>query len=445
MGGALEVSYRQIWRIAYPIMLGSIAEMVMNLVNTAFVSGLGDEAIGAVGLGGMWYLNFVMLALGLGIGAQIIMGRRNGEQQYREIGRVLDNNLYLFTILGLTMLGLMMAVSKPALRAFIHSDAVYSLAVDYVDIRMFGIVFVCISTCFRGFYVSTTRTKYLTAVAFSYASLNVVLDYLLIFGHWGLPAMGVSGAGVASLISEFFAAGVYIVLSLKKESLQKYAYFRFPAPDLKIIAQVLTKGSPLMLQNWVSFSSWFFFFLVIEKLGEGALAISSIVRSVYALYIVVMFAFANSTNTIVSNLLGEGKADDIPKMVGKILRFGGGFVLAIALANAFFSHSIISIFTQDDQLIQQGQRLLYIISVAMLIFMPAFTLLNVVTGSGDTKAAMWIELAAIAAYSAFILIFAKWYPQQLVIIWLCEPLYMLTIALGSAWRVRGGAWRHQHA
>ena len=136
------IKYSQIGQVAYPIIVGSLADNINTAINTAFVAHLGEVSVGAVGLGGLFYFNFAILALGLASGAQIIIGRRNGEGLLEDAGRIMTHGLVLFGGIGLMLLLLMYSFTPLLLRLFIHSDNIFHACLGYAKIRLFGIVFI---------------------------------------------------------------------------------------------------------------------------------------------------------------------------------------------------------------------------------------------------------------------------------------------------------------
>lgn len=121
-----KTSYSHILHIALPIILGGLAENIINVTDTAFVGRLGETALGAVGIGGLYYYTFVLIAVGLSQGAQILIGRRNGEKSYGEASALLDNALYAFTWIGIMLFLVLQVLSPVLLKLLIKSPEVYA-------------------------------------------------------------------------------------------------------------------------------------------------------------------------------------------------------------------------------------------------------------------------------------------------------------------------------
>ena len=436
-----SITYKNIWSIAFPIMIGSLADNINTAVNTAFVGNLGEVSVGAVGLGGLFYFNFAILAMGLAAGVQTIIGRRNGEENYEEAGRVISHGLLLFTGIALLMLGLMYFFAPALLRFIIHSDQIYNACVGYVRIRMFGIVFICLSICMRSFYIGITYTRVITLITFLSASLNVLFDYLLIFGNGPFKKYGINGAAYASIIAEATAFGGYMLFTAITPVFSKFKPFRFKKFNSAYIWNILKTGAPLMLQSWVSFSSWLLFFVLIEKIGARQLAISTILKNIYMLFLIPLWGFSAASNSLTANLIGQGQVEEVLHLLKKIAVMA---TLVVALPVVFcflFPEHIISIFTKRADLVYEAINPLRIVACALMLFPASFVYLNGVSGSGDTRSAMYIELITIAIYVSYFFSMARIFHASITTIWAAEIIYMTLMGTMSYLRMRGGKWK----
>ena len=304
-------SYRNIWKVAYPILISLVMEQMIGLTDTAFLGRVGEVELGASAIAIIYYMVLFMIGFGFSIGAQIIIGRRNGEGRFRDTGKVFWTGLYF--VLGLSgIIILLSEIFSPWMMKFmVSSPAIYDAALSYVRWRLPGMVFAFITAMFRAFYVGTTQTKTLTLNSIVMVGSNVLFNWILIFGKLGCPALGITGAAIGSSLAElvsliFFTAYTYIKCDREKYGLDKPA--RFEKEELKGMMPVCTWT---MIQHTISISTWFIFFLYIEHLGERALAISNITRSVSGLLWVVLQAFSSTCSTLVSNIIGEGHQDKV--------------------------------------------------------------------------------------------------------------------------------------
>ena len=198
-----KITYNRIWLVAYPIILGSIAQNIINFTDTAFLGRVGEIALGAGAIGGLFYLAVIMLGLGFGTGAQIIIARRLGEGKFKDIGEIVIHTIIFLTFLAILIFILLKYVSVDLLRFSIDSTAIYTDSIAFLDIRAYGIFFAFINMAFRSFYVGIAKTKVITYTTLVLAAVNIFLDYGLIFGNLGMPEMGIRGAALASVFVFF--------------------------------------------------------------------------------------------------------------------------------------------------------------------------------------------------------------------------------------------------
>ena len=204
-------SYRNIWKVAYPILISLIMEQMIGLTDTAFLGRVGEVELGASAIAIVYYMVLFMIGFGFSIGAQIIIGRRNGEGRFTEAGKVFWNGLYF--VLGLcgAIIILSEIFSPWMMRFMVSSDAVYEAALSYVRWRLPGMAFAFITAMFRAFYVGTTQTKTLTLNSVVMVLSNIIFNWILIFGHFGLPALGITGAAIGSSLAELMSLIFFIV------------------------------------------------------------------------------------------------------------------------------------------------------------------------------------------------------------------------------------------
>lgn len=435
------VKYKEIWNIAYPIILGSIAQNILSVTNTAFLGRVGEVELGAGAIGGVYYFVVVMLAWGFGIGLQIIVARRNGETNYTEIGRTIDHGIYFLVPLAIIMFSLMKFFSDGILGNVLESKEVVRATVEYINYRSYGIFFAFIHVLFRAFYVGVANTRVITYSTFLMAIVNAFLDYCLIFGNFGFPKMGIAGAGLSSIIAEAVAALYFIYYTRFKFSTAKYHLFHFIKFDVKLYLQIIRISIPMMLQNFLSLASWLAFFLLVEKMGEHELAISNIIRSFYMLMMIPMWGLAAAVNTLVSFLIGSKRQDEVMQLVYKVVVLcmaGVGFMVIIG---SFLPHFAVMIYTNDATLITEAMPVVHVVNVAALMLAAAFIFFSAVSGTGKTQVSFIIEVIVLVIYMAYtwyIIMVAK---GNISVVWAAECVYALILGSLSFLYLKSGKWK----
>jgi len=435
-------SYKDVWKVSLPIIVGLVAQNIMVAIDTAFLGRVGEVALGAGALGGLFYLAVVMLGIGFGSGIQILIGRRNGEKKYSHIGRIVDHAFYFLLSLALILFLVIFFLAPDLLKFFIKSEKIYFGTLEFLRFRSWGIFFAFINVIFTSFYVGVVKTRILTYSTIITAVTNTVLDYFLIFGNGGFPEMGIGGAALASSIAELVAAIYFFIRTFYFEDIPKFRLFRFTFFNSTLMKRMFRLSIPLMLQNFMSFSAWFIFFMIIERLGQHALAVSNICRSIYMLLIIPIWGFCSACNTLVSNTIGHGSFDNVIPLIKKISIICFLFTLFIALLNIIAPRYILSVYTNDASLIADSVKVLYVISVALIFFSVANVMFMGVSGTGNTKATFTFEIFAVSFYLITAYIFAVVFKTPVQYVWLAEFTYLIIIGTLSFIFLRSGKWKY---
>lgn len=436
-------SYRNIWKVAYPILISLVMEQMIGLTDTAFLGRVGEVELGASAIAIVYYMVLFMIGFGFSIGAQIIIGRRNGEGRFKDTGKVFWNGLYF--VLGLS--GIIILLSElftPWMMKFmVSSPAIYDAALSYVRWRLPGMVFAFCTAMFRAFYVGTTQTKTLTLNSIVMVLSNVVFNYILIFGKFGIPALGITGAAIGSSLAELVSLIFFIIYTRvgcdrRKYGLDKAA--RFEKDELKSMMPVCTWT---MIQHTISISTWLIFFLYIEHLGERALAISNITRSVSGLIWVVLQAFSSTCSTLVSNIIGEGHQDKVPSLIKRILKLSYGIVSVMIILFCLFPETIARIYTDIPDLITASVPAMVVMCSSYFLAVGGQVFFLAVSGTGSTKTAFRLELIALAIYMIYCTVIIGIMRLDVAICWTAEHVYSGALLICSWWYIRSGRWKNR--
>ncbi len=436
-------SYRNIWRVAYPILISMVMEQMIGLTDTAFLGRVGEIELGASAIGGIYYMVLFMIGFGFSLGAQIIIGRRNGEGNFKECGKVYWNGLYFLLGLAAVIIVSSELLSPWLMGYMVSSEGIYQGSLSYVSWRLPGMVFAFCTTMFRAFYVGTTQTKTLTFNSIVMVLSNIIFNYILIFGKLGLPALGITGAAIGSSLAELVSLIFFIVYTKRKCDKPKYGLDKVARPEPKVIREMMPVCSWTMIQHTVSISTWFIFFLYIEHLGERALAISNITRSISGLLWVVLQAFAATCSTLVSNMIGEGHQDKVPSLVKRVVKFGYYIVTVMIVLIFLFPELIARIYTDIPDLVSDSVPSVLVMTSAYLINVGAYTLFNAVSGTGSTKTAFKLELIALGFYVAYCTVIVGIMKLDVAICWTAEYVYAGVLLVCSYIYLKSGRWKNR--
>lgn len=434
---------KEIWRVTYPIFLGLLAQNVINVTDTAFLGRVGEVALGAAAMGGLLYICVYTIAFGFSVGSQILIARRNGEGNYRSVGPIMWQGTAFSFGMAVCLLILMYFSAAPLIRLLITSDSIYGATYEFFTWRIWGFLFAFVNVMFRGLYIGITRTKVLTMNAVVMALVNVVLDYALVFGELGLPEMGVRGAALASVIAEASSLLFFLLYTYYKVDLKKYGLNRFGQFDLSMVLRILRISCFTMVQYFLAMAIWFVFFMALERLGQRQLAVANIVRSVYVVLLIPVQALSTTANTLVSNLIGAGGSSGVVTLLHKISRMSFLIMVVCVGLCVAFPGSILSVYTNEEALLVESVSALYVVCGAMLIASLANVYFTGISGTGNTQAALVLEIFVQVFYALYIIVVGMVIQAPVDVCFTTEVIYYVLMLGSSLIYLKKAKWQNK--
>src|SRR5688572_5926049 len=306
----VEISNRQILKIALPITLALLVPQVNFVANTVFLGQLGESELGTAGITGVYYLVFALIGNGLNSGLQSLIARRAGENRPEEFGKMFAQSLWLACLFAATGILITYLFAPAFYSAALSHPYVRDEATEFMKIRIWGLPFLYFFQMGNALLVGTNNSRFMKYGFIIEAGFNILLDYLLIYGHWGMPKLGFDGAAVASVIAEAIGMIVVFLIILYKKFHIRFALFVHTRLNKPLFNLIFRQSSPLVLQFVLSVAAWLLFYILIEHYDtKRPLAISNTMRNVFAVFGVFTWAFAQTSNAMVSNIIGQGRKD----------------------------------------------------------------------------------------------------------------------------------------
>lgn len=434
-------SNKHIVKISTPILLSLLAQNIIQVIDTAFLGRVGEVELGASALAGIIYIALYTLGFGFSMGGQILIGRRNGERNFDKIGDIVIQGVLFLLVPAMLLIPVLKFASAQWLPLMFESQSVSAAVDDYLQWRVFGIVFAFTNVMFRAFYIGTARTKVLTLNAVVMALVNVIFDYGLIFGNFGLPEMGIAGAALASVIAEAVSTLFFFVYTAKTVDLDKYG-FRKIRFRWAVVKRILNISIFMMVQYLLSIVVWMFFFVFIENyLGERPLAATNIVRSFYNIFTIPSQALAATASTLVSNTIGAGRRDDVLPLLKRISLLSLGIMLCVMALGAIFPRTMIHIYTDNSSLINDTVAPLYVLISSLPFYALGSVLFSGVSGTGNTRTALAFEIFTLVFYVIYMWLIIAVLRSSVAVAWTTEHVYWIFLLVLSGLYLHGGKWR----
>jgi Na+-driven multidrug efflux pump len=208
--------------------------------------------------------------------------------------------------------------------------------------------------------------------------------------------------------------------------------------DTAIFKQIIKQSGPLVIQHAISIISWLFFFLLVGRMekAEQNLAISNSMRNVFALFGVITWALASTTNTMVSNLYGQRKNNEVIPLLKKLLTIALAFSCSIGIILVCFPTFFVSTFSNDANLLEAAKPTIQVVVIAMIMMSVSVILLNTVIGSGHTQFTLITEITVLVLYLTYTYFAMEVFRVNIAMGWLNEFVYWVGLGLMSAWFIK---------
>ena len=420
---------RQIMTLSLPIIGGMLSQNVLNLVDTAMVGTLGAPAITAVGMGG--FLNFwaISLILGISSGVQAMAARRIGEGRESEAALSLNGGILIAVGAGLP-LGLGLSLLAPIFFPYLNDDPeVIAAGVPYLQARLAAAFAVGINFSFRGFWNGIRQSHiYMRTLVLMHAA-NICLNYILIFGNFGAPALGVQGAGIASALSVVCGSLYYTFMGFTR--VRDMGFLR-AWPDAEGFRTLVRLSVPNSIQQFFFSGGLTAMFWIFGKIGTFEAAAASIMINIVLVAYLPGIGFGLAAATLVGQALGRGEPADARRWGWDVVRVGMIFLGVLGVPMLLFPDRIVGIFIQSEdaaQVIELARLPLRLSGLLMCMEGVGLVLMNALLGAGDSRSVMMVSVGlqwGLFLPSAFVL--GPVLGFGLLVLWSANLAYRLLLA-----------------
>lgn len=371
-----------IYKLAYPVIIGLSSNLVMALIDLAMVGSLGNNTIAAVGLSAFSYTLVLAFVLGIEPAVQGLIARRRGEGSAEPICLSLNGGLLLALIVGIP-LTIICYIFSPFFFSLISSDPeVTKIGVPYLKTLYFGIVAVGMNMAFSGYWAGMEKPKVYMSIALFMDILHIFLNYILIFGHFGAPAMGAEGAAISAVVSLY--AGVVVNFAIASFRFRKDGFLN-AKPDRPLLARIFQMAMPASMQEFFMSAGHITFFWMVGQVGTVELAAATVVVRITLILLLLSMALGDASATLVSRTLGEGDPEEAARWGWDAGKLGVIGISLIGLPLFLFPKFFLSIFLSDPVAISLATTPLRLVGatvgIASLVNIIAYTLYSVGDGN----------------------------------------------------------------
>jgi putative MATE family efflux protein len=433
---------REVLRLATPVTLSTLTFTLLTVVDTAMLGRLGAVPLAAAGVAGVLFFAVTFPISGLSVGVQALTARRFGEGNEVHCGQVLSTGVGLCLVLGVPIV-----IGAPwlarAIAPLSSSDPdVVAAGTVYLHFRFFGAAFMLLNFTTRAFFAGIGKTRHQLNGSILITAINILLDYVLIFGHAGFPKLGIQGAAIASTIASGVGALYYLgVLVLGRGYRRRFSAFHPPFSTARWLRPIVRLSIPVFAQRLVSNGAWSIFFLIVARIGTVELAATNVIRSIYHLTIMIGVGLGTAAAALVGQNLGSAKPDHAERLAWEAAKLASWTMAFVGILFLVVPGWVFRVYTNDALVIEAGRLPLMLLGFVQAFAGIALVLSQALQGAGNTRYVMVVELVCVACYLPTVYFLGLRTPLGLVGAWTAEYVYWLFLAIAMTWKFRRGTWK----
>lgn len=434
---------RRVLRISTPAVAGLSFQMVVTVFETAMVGRLENATVvlAAMGLGALatWAITSVFSSLATGV--HVLAARRSGERDLPGSGGVLNNALLLSCVLGLTFGIPGYLFSRDILEFFAADSAVAAAGTGYMQWRFVGLLPFLFMVSYRGFFNGIGQTKMFLYSAIIINLSNVALNAVLIFGGFGIPGMGMTGAGIASAISNVIGVLFFLAASFAPGYRRRYEYYHALHFRWAVIRQLVKISLPVSFQNILILLGFLVFVAITGLIGTIQQAASQVVITALFMSFLPCFGFGTGAQTLVGQALGRGDYDLARRMGYEAAKLATYFTVVLGFFFVFLPDWVIILITNDPTVTAAARPVLRVAGVAQVIYASGIVLAHALQAAGATVYVMFIEvLTHWIVFLPISYVLGVKLGGGLLGAWSALPVYIVSYTICILIKYRKGDW-----
>lgn len=431
---------QQVLQISLPIVGGMISQNILNLVDAAMVGTQGSAAIAAIGIAG--FINFMAVAffMGFSSGVQAMVARRMGEKRETEAAFPLNAALLIISLMALPT-SIVLFFLAPEILGFLNDDPeLLQEGVPYLQARFAGILAIGLNFSYRSYWSAIKQTQYYLRTLLIMHSLNIVLNYCLIFGNFGFPELGTLGAGIGTSVS--LGLGTLYYHYLASRHTKHFGYLEHLArwPTIKSIFKI---SFPASLQQLFFAGGFTALFWIIGQVGTDELAAANAITNVMLVAILPCIALGMGAATLVGQSLGRNDADDAYLWGWDVAKMALLFAVTLGALFYIFTDPIMAIFLKESEALKAAHAPFKLSALIIMVDAIGLVFLNALNGAGSTKPTMYVSF--VTQWLLFLPV--AWYLGPYIgygftIIWLAYAIYRVIQTTAFVWLWQRRNWAH---
>jgi putative MATE family efflux protein len=436
-----------VWALVWPIILTNLLNVTVGMIDFKMVGVLGVAPIAAVGMARQVMMFLMVVMIAISGGSSVLIAHAHGAEDRHRVGDTAAKAMGLMILAAVvlvTPLGLVL--SRPILVLLGASDTVVELGMQYLSILFIGAIFTMFNIGVSGILLGVGRTKVSLCLLVGVNLLNIGFNYVLIYGAGPVPAMGVAGAALGTVLARGLGSGVGLWILMTPRlpvQMRPAAAFRL---DMPLIRKILYLGGPRSLQGVVRNFSRLMTICVINLLPDATRAVATYTVAMQTRMIssFVGLAFMGAAMSRVGQNLGKGEPQAAEHSGWISASIAAAMMTVVALFFLLFPESIMGFFTDDGEVVRLGRVFFMIVAVTEPVMAFAFALGGALRGGGDSLSPfIYASVSDLVVVVLAGYILAVPCHMGFTGIALAIAISSLARAIPTTWKFRQGAWKNK--
>lgn len=434
--------YKVFITIAFPIMIQYFITSTLNFMDSVMIGTLGEEAVTALGICNQYFFLFNLIVMGIYSGCNVLIAQFWGKYDISNIKRVLGISLVLGVITSIIFLIFGRFFSTEIISIFNRSDMVISLGKDYLELVCISYVFMAVSAAY-GIGSRGVQRAFMPMLCSAFALiLNIFFNYVFIFGHFHMPAMGVRGAALATLIARICEMILILALIYGRKDILRASYKEMLALDKSFFQNIITAIMPVIVNELCWGLGFLIYSIIYGNMGTKPMAAVQICITVQNMFLIILFAVSNAACVMIGNEVGRDKLENVHDYSAKFIKIALMISLVMAVGLVLSSKFILSFYTVSYEVYMNTWYMLIITAIILPVrFLNVLLIVGILRGGGDASyvlkvelATMWLIGVPICAVGALLL------KLDVYQVFLLVTLEEITKCLISVKRFKSGKW-----
>lgn len=391
-----KIFLKSVFAIALPMALQNLISTSVNMVDTLMITSLGEASLAAVGLANQVFFFYALITFGINSGSSIFISQYWGKEDQINIRRILGIALFISTIVGVIFTFVAFLFPEFLMRIFIDDAEVIKLGAGYLKLVSLSYLVTAIGFSYNVALRSTGRPNIPMIGSLISFVTNTVFNYMLIFGKFGFPALGIKGAAIGTIIARVVEL-IFIIYTVYRTKGVLAAKFR----DLidwnkEFIAKYIKTVSPVIFNEGFWSLGQIMYSIAYASIGTEATAAIQLTTTIQNVFFVLIRGLANACTVMVGNRIGSNDREEAYDYAIKFISLATTLGLVLGAVMALTPDLTLRIFNIEPELFEVTKKLLIMMGLTFVIRTYNSTVIvGVLRGGGDTNFSLYIEMGAV--------------------------------------------------